>query len=196
MSAEDMSAESPPPATPMQRQTSLPVLEALLLGLSTQNDNSATRAIAFFDPATRNLLIFRGPWDFDSLIEAKSGPLPASKTSVAAMPRIMVTGEERGQECAVCLEEFRVGGETREMPCKHRFHSGCIEKWLGIHGTCPVCRFLMPVEEQGNEKSPESQQAVWLTLVISSGDGPGSDTSSGHIAAAQGARDGSSSQDV
>ncbi|KAK8533916.1 hypothetical protein V6N13_028394 [Hibiscus sabdariffa] len=74
----------------------------------------------------------------------KSGPAPASRASIEAMPRIKV--EESGSGCSICLEEFEVDEEAREMPCKHVFHSGCIEKWLQIHGSCPICRFLMPAE--------------------------------------------------
>ncbi|CAK7348568.1 unnamed protein product [Dovyalis caffra] len=70
--------------------------------------------------------------------------LPASKEAIDAMPRITV--EEAGNDCAICLNEIGIGSELREMPCKHSFHSGCIEHWLGIHGSCPVCRFLMPVD--------------------------------------------------
>ncbi|MBA0799525.1 hypothetical protein Gohar_010037 [Gossypium harknessii] len=79
----------------------------------------------------------------------KLGPAPASKASIEAMPRIKV--EETGKDCCICLEEFEVDEEGREMPCKHVFHSSCIEKWLEIHGTCPICRFLMPAETAENE---------------------------------------------
>jgi hypothetical protein len=81
------------------------------------------------------------------------GPLPASRVSIEVMPRVAVTKEEVVEkDCAICLDGYEVGGEAREMPCKHRFHSGCIERWLGLHGSCPVCRFAMPVEE-GNVNS-------------------------------------------
>ncbi|GMI99239.1 hypothetical protein HRI_003593200 [Hibiscus trionum] len=75
----------------------------------------------------------------------KPGPAPASRASIEAMRRMKV--EESGGDCSICLEEFQVDEEAREMPCKHVFHSGCIEKWLRIHGSCPVCRYLMPVAE-------------------------------------------------
>ncbi|KAJ4832968.1 hypothetical protein Tsubulata_010141 [Turnera subulata] len=77
----------------------------------------------------------------------KPGPLPATKEAIDGMPRIRVTVEEEGGECAICLGGIGVGCEIREMPCKHRkFHSGCIEKWLGRNGSCPLCRFMMPLD--------------------------------------------------
>ncbi|XVF58285.1 hypothetical protein PTKIN_Ptkin07bG0052700 [Pterospermum kingtungense] len=82
--------------------------------------------------------------------ESKHGPAPASKASIEAMPMIKVDRSSGNVDCSICLEEFKVDEEAREMPCKHVFHSGCVEKWLLIHGSCPVCRFLMPSEEAEN----------------------------------------------
>lgn len=43
--------------------------------------------------------------------------------------------------CAICLEEYEVGDRLRELPCKHFFHSQCIDPWFkDVHGICPVCR--------------------------------------------------------
>ncbi|KAI8362316.1 hypothetical protein B0O80DRAFT_97793 [Mortierella sp. GBAus27b] len=43
--------------------------------------------------------------------------------------------------CAICLEEYEVGDHIRELPCKHFFHSQCIDPWFrDVHGICPVCK--------------------------------------------------------
>ncbi|TVU48977.1 hypothetical protein EJB05_00266, partial [Eragrostis curvula] len=44
--------------------------------------------------------------------------------------------------CAVCLGEYAGGGEVlRVLPeCAHAFHQLCVERWLRLRPTCPVCR--------------------------------------------------------
>eukprot|EP00438_Fugacium_kawagutii_P018711 Skav214175 [mRNA] locus=scaffold945:390705:391178:- [translate_table: standard] len=40
--------------------------------------------------------------------------------------------------CAICLEERRE--EEAQLPCGHRFHKACVEKWLIFeHLRCPLC---------------------------------------------------------
>ncbi|RWW33443.1 hypothetical protein GW17_00001834 [Ensete ventricosum] len=47
----------------------------------------------------------------------------------------------RCAECAICLSAVEEGETVRTLPsCKHLFHVGCIDMWLGSHSTCPVCR--------------------------------------------------------
>ncbi|XVE80148.1 hypothetical protein DITRI_Ditri14bG0116100 [Diplodiscus trichospermus] len=48
-----------------------------------------------------------------------------------------------GDECVICLE----GLEEREVcwvlvKCDHVFHKTCLEEWLKINPTCPLCRNL------------------------------------------------------
>ncbi|KAK7244303.1 hypothetical protein RIF29_39123 [Crotalaria pallida] len=44
-------------------------------------------------------------------------------------------------ECVICLNNFGEDDSCRVLPmCKHIFHSDCIDKWLIIHATCPICR--------------------------------------------------------
>ncbi|THU49430.1 hypothetical protein C4D60_Mb06t09490 [Musa balbisiana] len=75
---------------------------------------------------------------------SRYGTPPALKEAVDAMPTVKI---EKNTSCSICLEDFEVGDEGREMPCKHTFHSGCILPWLDLHSSCPVCRFQMPADE-------------------------------------------------
>lgn len=45
--------------------------------------------------------------------------------------------------CCVCLCGFEANQEVSELPCKHFFHKGCLEKWFhNKHNTCPLCRSI------------------------------------------------------
>ncbi|XP_016748226.2 E3 ubiquitin-protein ligase At4g11680 isoform X1 [Gossypium hirsutum] len=45
------------------------------------------------------------------------------------------------RECCICLSAYEDGTELRELPCDHHFHCNCIDKWLYINATCPLCKF-------------------------------------------------------
>ncbi|XP_072984497.1 E3 ubiquitin-protein ligase SIRP1 [Typha latifolia] len=74
----------------------------------------------------------------------RQGTPPAKKEAVDAMPTVKIN---EATSCSVCLEDFVISEEAREMPCKHKFHSSCILPWLELHSSCPVCRFQMPADE-------------------------------------------------
>ncbi|CAE5958687.1 unnamed protein product [Arabidopsis arenosa] len=43
--------------------------------------------------------------------------------------------------CPICLSEYASKETVRCIPeCDHCFHVECIDEWLKIHGSCPVCR--------------------------------------------------------
>lgn len=45
------------------------------------------------------------------------------------------------KECAVCLENLKVGDKCRLLPfCKHSFHADCVDVWLLKSTRCPMCR--------------------------------------------------------
>ncbi|XP_051151222.1 putative RING-H2 finger protein ATL21B [Andrographis paniculata] len=48
--------------------------------------------------------------------------------------------------CPICLSDYEPKETLRSIPeCNHYFHADCIDEWLKLNGSCPVCR-----------KSPES----------------------------------------
>jgi len=43
-------------------------------------------------------------------------------------------------ECCCCCEPFDAEREIKKTPCTHYFHEECLEKWLRVSTTCPLCR--------------------------------------------------------
>ncbi|GAB4840021.1 hypothetical protein Ancab_020730 [Ancistrocladus abbreviatus] len=128
------------------------------------NPESQRDRIILINPLTQGMVVIEGA-DLSSLLQSmpaaadgKSGQPPASKAAIEAMPSVEIREGEEDGECVICLEDWEVGTVAKEMPCKHKFHGNCIEKWLWIHGTCPICRYKMPVEEEDEgKKSDESE---------------------------------------
>ncbi|KAJ1379085.1 Zinc finger, RING-type [Sesbania bispinosa] len=43
--------------------------------------------------------------------------------------------------CSICLADYKSTDMIRALPdCGHQFHLNCIDPWLRLHPTCPVCR--------------------------------------------------------
>jgi len=47
---------------------------------------------------------------------------------------------ENEQECCICREDIRPGDERTSLPCKHGFHTSCVNTWFSTKSSCPVCR--------------------------------------------------------
>lgn len=69
---------------------------------------------------------------------AKTSTIEALPTQTVPAGGITGTAGEK-LSCAVCLEEYAEGAELRTLPCLHKFHKGCIDQWLGMKASCPVC---------------------------------------------------------
>ncbi|EXB62190.1 Putative RING-H2 finger protein ATL21A [Morus notabilis] len=83
---------------------------------------------------------------------APEGPEPAivmmglDETTIESYQKL-VLGESRRLPgpnditCPICLSEYCSKETLRCIPdCKHCFHAECIDEWLRLNGTCPVCR--------------------------------------------------------
>lgn len=60
---------------------------------------------------------------------------------------------EDAAECCICLSSYEDGVELRDLPCSHHFHGTCINKWLRINATCPLCKYNIV---HGNRNRTES----------------------------------------
>ncbi|KAK4373459.1 hypothetical protein RND71_008843 [Anisodus tanguticus] len=103
---------------------------------------------------------FIGP-GFEELIQHlaendpnRYGTPPASKSAVEGLPSIKVDEELLRSElaqCAVCKDDFELGLDVKQMPCKHVYHNDCILPWLELHNSCPVCRYELPTDDPDYE---------------------------------------------
>ncbi|KAL7670467.1 hypothetical protein ACOME3_005402 [Neoechinorhynchus agilis] len=79
-----------------------------------------------------------------------AGPPPASPDAISRLEQYTVTENdvnEREADCAICMDKFTLAEVVCRLPCRHIFHKDCIDKWLKIHGTCPVCRKTLDGED-------------------------------------------------
>ena len=98
------------------------------------------------------------------------------------------TQEEGGTtDCAVCLSVLEEGEIARLLPnCKHTFHAECIDKWLGTHSTCPICR-----TEAEPRLQPEPREAMVMIRTVPPAPAPPSDgTNSSSLACSEGTSEG------
>ncbi|KAJ8751717.1 hypothetical protein K2173_025888 [Erythroxylum novogranatense] len=49
-----------------------------------------------------------------------------------------ISGED--SVCCICLAKYVNNDELRELPCSHFFHKECVDKWLKINASCPLCK--------------------------------------------------------
>ena len=43
--------------------------------------------------------------------------------------------------CTICLGDYKERDMLRVLPdCGHIFHQACVDPWLMLHSTCPICR--------------------------------------------------------
>ncbi|KAH7284815.1 hypothetical protein KP509_34G071600 [Ceratopteris richardii] len=82
---------------------------------------------------------------FSRLLEEQETSVLRPST-VNAMPIITFGSPEVEQragrnKCKICLEDYKVKESLRVLPCKHRFHSRCVDIWLTAwQASCPICR--------------------------------------------------------
>ncbi|KAL4283805.1 hypothetical protein GQ457_16G005810 [Hibiscus cannabinus] len=76
----------------------------------------------------------------------------------AQLGRIYHNG--KSTECSVCLTVLEDEDMARILPnCRHIFHAECIDKWLSLHSSCPLCR----IEAEPRVK-PETREGPSMAM--------------------------------
>lgn len=104
------------------------------------------RASSFPRPPPGPPPLARGAIDVLPTFSYAEHPQPPQAASLAPLP--VSCFPERvipGTRCAVCQCDYEPGETLRYLPCSpggalHAFHRDCIDPWLELHATCPVCR--------------------------------------------------------
>ncbi|XP_055593246.1 uncharacterized protein LOC129744644 [Uranotaenia lowii] len=51
-----------------------------------------------------------------------------------------------GQSCSICFDLiFDKDNTTWVLPCKHKFHPECIDRWVQQNNSCPICRKMINI---------------------------------------------------
>lgn len=92
---------------------------------------------------------FEGGGDRDGGEPGSSFAVPGTTAEVISHATAMVTQQAfavnalespSDLSCVVCCEAIEEGHNVRVLPCLHRFHVGCVDRWLVQSRTCPVCK--------------------------------------------------------
>ncbi|KAJ3671041.1 hypothetical protein LUZ60_008467 [Juncus effusus] len=69
-------------------------------------------------------------------------PTGLDPAAIGSYPKFPFSSKNGGETtCSICLCEYRENEMLRMLPdCRHYFHLMCIDAWLRLNASCPVCR--------------------------------------------------------
>ncbi|KAK3122354.1 hypothetical protein QOZ80_8BG0668490 [Eleusine coracana subsp. coracana] len=66
-----------------------------------------------------------------------------SAETIASLPTVTYQAQDKQdgnmEQCVICRVEFDEGESLVALPCKHSYHSECINHWLQLNKVCPMC---------------------------------------------------------
>lgn len=83
----------------------------------------------------------------DTKVENTQSTEPMENINGQNHRNVLTLSSEEGK-CIICLGDYEVDEELKVLPCNHHFHRSCIDEWLHIQKTCPLC--VQEVQYQNN----------------------------------------------
>lgn len=68
------------------------------------------------------------------------------EATLSSYPKLLYSQVKKGTSttascCSICLVDYKETDTIRLLPdCAHLFHLNCVDPWIRIHPTCPICR--------------------------------------------------------
>lgn len=69
-----------------------------------------------------------------------------------------ISGEDAA--CCICLTKYVDDDDLRELPCSHFFHTECVDKWLKINASCPLCKYEVGVDHDDSHSPADPTTQV------------------------------------
>ena len=100
---------------------------------------------------------FGGQNDLNELIERMlhySRENPTDAAILSELPENQIDDinklDNDKKNCVICMEDFKNGDKSTNLPCLHMFHTNCIQSWLKTQNTCPICKFKLTQDNINN----------------------------------------------
>lgn len=67
---------------------------------------------------------------------------------------VMTITNDHDTVCSICISDYVESEILRIMPqCRHYFHRDCVDQWLKVNGSCPICRSSLILQGSSNGSS-------------------------------------------
>jgi len=99
---------------------------------------------------------------YPNLFRRQNEPEGASQTLIDALETKKFTADMLPSDdriCAICLDQYNVDDEIRILRCKpkrHHFHRACVDQWLALNKTCPLCKVAIDATQEVPEEIKET----------------------------------------
>ncbi|NXM30478.1 RN149 ligase, partial [Oxyruncus cristatus] len=158
----------------------IPVKMTIVVGTRHVQEYISGQSVVFVAIAFITMMIISLAWLIFYYIQrflytgsqfGNQGHRKETKRAISQLQLHTVKRGEKGldvdvENCAVCIENYKLKDTVRILPCKHIFHRTCIDPWLLDHRTCPMCK-LDVIKALGYWGDPEDVLEVPIPESIS-----------------------------